>query len=387
MNTDIQQKADKYFQHHLGVNLDTLLAPIEGDQPTGRYLRSNGVYSAIKEARKEDDATLPMGAWEHELKRADWDEVTDVAVHALSNKTKDLQLVAWLLEAQLHKSGFSGMFACFSLMESLCKTYWDDLYPPLKEEGDLDYRLNILHWVNEKLQPLIKQIPITAVDRDDPEYHWADWETAKRNEQLKQNNNAVAPEELEGARMNAFMSAMAGTSTEHHRDLYINLDNALLALDDLGETLDKFCGDESPSLNNLGGLLEQIQALVSSELYKRGVHMSDIRKAVGQQGEAGDGDAAQGSADVAGSAGGGGSAGGSGSGEISSRADAYAQLSAAADFLIHLEPHSPAPYLVKRAIDWGNLSTAELYHELFVQHQGQLSIFELLGIELEPENQ
>ena len=65
------------------------------------------------------------------------------------------------------------------------------------------------------------------------------------------------------------------------------------------------------------------------------------------------------------------------------RNDAYAQLDAAADFLMRLEPHSPAPYLVRRAIEWGNLNTVALYQELFVRLGGQISIFELLGIEPE----
>lgn len=386
MNNEIVQKADQYFKSNLGVDFSTLMAPIDEENPSGRYLRSNGVYSAIKDARKEDDATLPMGAWEHELKRADWDKVTEVVVHALANKTKDLQLVAWLLEAQLHKSGFNGIFASFALMESLCKDYWNELYPPLDEDGDLDYRLNILHWINLKLQPLIKQIPITNVGRDEREYHWADWEKAKRNEQLKQNHNAIGPEDIEGIRMNTFMAAMAGTSTEHHRQLYTNLDNALLAMEELGATLDDYCGDESPSLNSLGGLLEEIQALVSSELYKRGVRMTDHHSLAAQNSSTGD--AAEPSdqspqADSGNGDGGSGSGSGSGSGVISSRADAYAQLSSAADYLIHLEPHSPVPYLVKRAVEWGNLNTSELYHKLFVQDQGQISIFDLVGIELE----
>ena len=76
-----------------------------------------------------------------------------------------------------------------------------------------------------------------------------------------------------------------------------------------------------------------------------------------------------------------GDGGGGDQGPIRSRADAYARLAEAADYLMHLEPHSPAPYLVQRAVEWGNLNTAELYHEVFVKFAGQLSIFELLGIE------
>lgn len=378
MNGDINQQADRYFNSHLGVDLATLLAPIENERPAGRYLRANGVYAAIKEARKEDDASLPMGTWERELKRADWDKVTEVAVHALANKTKDLQLVAWLLEAQLHKEGFRGIFACIALMENLCQLYWDSLFPPIEEDGDIDYRLNILHWINDKLLPLVKQIPITAAGRSEQQFHWADWEQAKRNERLKQNHSVIASRELEGIQINTFMAAMSATPTDYLRDIYLPIESALLAMEGLGKTLDGFCGDKAPSLNNLGGLLEEIQALIASELHKRGVRMSDVRHLAAAT-IAQDSDGAGGGS---GSGAGGGGDGFGGDGPINNRADAYARLAMAADYLIHIEPHSPAPYLVKRAIEWGNLNTAELYHELFVKHQGQISIFDLLGIEL-----
>jgi len=63
------------------------------------------------------------------------------------------------------------------------------------------------------------------------------------------------------------------------------------------------------------------------------------------------------------------------------RAHAYELLEQAARMLLQTDPHSPAPYLVQRAIEWGRLSTSELYQELFIRKGGQLSIFELLGLE------
>jgi FtsP/CotA-like multicopper oxidase with cupredoxin domain len=38
---------------------------------------------------------------------------------------------------------------------------------------------------------------------------------------------------------------------------------------------------------------------------------------------------------------------------------AYAMLRSAAEFLVQDDPHSPVPYLVFKAIDWGRLGTAE----------------------------
>ena len=69
-------------------------------------------------------------------------------------------------------------------------------------------------------------------------------------------------------------------------------------------------------------------------------------------------------------------------GAIRNRNDAYARLAEAAEYIAMDDSHSPVPYLVYKAIDWGQLNTAELYQELFVQYQGQLNIFEILGLDI-----
>src|SRR6185503_19324890 len=60
------------------------------------------------------------------------------------------------------------------------------------------------------------------------------------------------------------------------------------------------------------------------------------------------------------------------SGPIRSRADAYRRLSEAADYLLRTEPHSPTPYLVKRAVEWGNMSLPELLQQI-VRNEGELN--------------
>lgn len=68
------------------------------------------------------------------------------------------------------------------------------------------------------------------------------------------------------------------------------------------------------------------------------------------------------------------------SGPIRSRAEAYLRLSEAADYLLRTEPHSPAPYLVKRAVGWGNMSLAELLMELVGSPDDLVAIQRLLGM-------
>jgi predicted component of type VI protein secretion system len=65
---------------------------------------------------------------------------------------------------------------------------------------------------------------------------------------------------------------------------------------------------------------------------------------------------------------------------IRSRAEAYRVLAEAADYLLRTEPHSPVPYLVKRAISWGNMSLAELLSEFVASSDDLVTIYRLLGI-------
>jgi type VI secretion system protein ImpA len=65
---------------------------------------------------------------------------------------------------------------------------------------------------------------------------------------------------------------------------------------------------------------------------------------------------------------------------ISSRADAYLRLREASDFLLRTEPHSPVPFLVRRAISWGNMSLAEVLEQLLSKNADLATIYALLGI-------
>jgi type VI secretion system protein ImpA len=58
--------------------------------------------------------------------------------------------------------------------------------------------------------------------------------------------------------------------------------------------------------------------------------------------------------------------------EIQTREDAYHLLAQAADFLAETEPHSPTPYLVRRAISWGGMSLDEVLADM-AQEAGDLT--------------
>ena len=91
------------------IDIGTILNPIPGENPAGADLRYTPIYDEIKEARRADDL-LDRGDWAREIKTSDWDKVIDLAVDALTHKTKDLQIAAWLCEALTEKKQFDGLF-------------------------------------------------------------------------------------------------------------------------------------------------------------------------------------------------------------------------------------------------------------------------------------
>jgi type VI secretion system protein ImpA len=73
------------------------------------------------------------------------------------------------------------------------------------------------------------------------------------------------------------------------------------------------------------------------------------------------------------------------SGPIRSRAQAYQMLSEAAEYLMKTEPHSPTPYLVRRAVIWGGLSLGELLQQV-LRNPGELGeMYRLLGLDEMPQ--
>ena len=65
------------------------------------------------------------------------------------------------------------------------------------------------------------------------------------------------------------------------------------------------------------------------------------------------------------------------------RTDAFIALRKAAEFLMNDDPHSPVPYLIYTACDWGEKTAPDLYQELFLTKGGQLNIFEMMGLKAE----
>lgn len=145
------------------LKIETYSAPIAGPDPSGVDLRYSPIYDQIKEAKRADDQ-LDRGEWHTDLKREDWSLVGKLCGEALKEKSKDLQITAWFTEALLHQYGFEGLEFGIRLMVKLMTDFWESLYPAI-EDGDLDYRIGPMTYLNEKLPTAVCQVPLCDPER------------------------------------------------------------------------------------------------------------------------------------------------------------------------------------------------------------------------------
>ena len=337
---------------------DDLLLPIEGENPSGANLRYDPVYDKIKEARREENQP-PPGMTEADRKTADNPFVIKLATEALSKKTKDLQLAAWLTEALLKQKGFAGLKDGLLVCNGLLEKFWDTIYPE-PEDDDLQARVAPLGFVGTKLElalklvPLVEKAPYSTVDyqlsRELGYEDQAKSDEAKKKRATLVKEGRIPPE--------VFDKAFEETPKKFYSQAEKDIDVCLKTLADLNKFCDEKMGSDGPSLGPLKKGLEASRHAVHSLLQKKREKEPDPVEEVAA--------AAEGT--EAGSASGEPGAGAplpvgvlislDGSSEPADRVEAIRKIAEAAAFLRRREPKSPASYLMLRGLRWGELRAA-----------------------------
>jgi type VI secretion system protein ImpA len=232
------------------MDIDPILAPIQGDNPSGENLRYTSVYDEIQEARRADDL-LDQGDWQHELKTADWNAVFILSTAALTTRTKDLQITAWLMEALTVTEGFEGVSQGLDIIIHLLDQFWDTLYPEI-EEDDLDYRIGPLEFINDKLWLSIKNIPVTDPDKT-PGFAWVNWQES-RNEKIAEGKLSAKE----------FDAAVASSSRAYYETLFENISRCVELFTVLDNMVDEKFGREAPRLAELKSSLDDCFNLLNT---------------------------------------------------------------------------------------------------------------------------
>ncbi|MRR39006.1 type VI secretion system protein TssA, partial [bacterium] len=250
------------------IDIDALLAPLPGDNPAGEDLRYTPVYEEIKEARKSEDA-FALGEWQRETKSADWGMVVTVATEALTSKSKDLQITAWLTEALVVTEGFEGLSVGLTVLEGFLGNYWETVYP-LMEEGDIEFRIAPFEFLNERLSSVIRQVPLTAAG-----YSWLTWQESRDvgyeadtknkfgdiDEAKKQRRDELIAEGKVAAEQ--FDAAAAQTPETLRSALAAQLASCQEAFATLDKRVDEKFGRDAPRISDIGQALEECLRLAA----------------------------------------------------------------------------------------------------------------------------
>jgi type VI secretion system protein ImpA len=340
---------------------DDLLNPIPGDNPSGANLRYEKVYDQIKEARTEDDDSIPSGAWQRTIKKADYAVVIKLAGEALATRSKDLQLAAWLSEAIVKREGIGQVQPCLQLFQDLQNQFWDTIYPLIDEDGDVGMRATPIEWACNRLADILREAPITKsglsyFNYKDSQSVGLEAETEYNDAKREARAQAIADGKTTGEEFDK-----AFTSTP--KSWYVAMEESFRAA---GETLDNLqsfseekYGDDGPAVGKLRRSLEEVGQVVSSLLNEKRKTEPDepsgdevVEEAEPEAEAESYSDAAPAAAATRPKA------GKSLSAEPADRDDAISRVRACATFLQKDNPASPIAYLLQSAIRFGEMREA-----------------------------
>ena len=341
-----------------------ILKPISSKQPSGINLRYESEYDDIRNARKSEE-NLPQGVWKHELKEANWQKVSDICKSALSNKSKDLQIALWQSESWFYLYQCDGLGQGLAITNDLLEKFWDTMYP--YSDDDPEYRVAPLLWFDRELSKKILGIIIADPEGDSIKAvrYW-DY----RGKIVNPSNDPGAPAKVSEKitpETKFIHDAIEITPIEFYEELLENTANALNAVKSIEKFIGSKCKDFPGILLHLRTSLEEINNF--SQITwdkKKGSWAPDLtgvkpveKKSKGKKM----------SRNVT-----------SNVGDIRTREQAYAALNDIADYLSAIEPHSPTPYLIRKAVSWGDMSLGEVMTELSQQGGDMQKAMQFLGM-------
>jgi len=367
------------------LDFTQLLAPIPGENPAGEDLREDfshdSVYRQIRAARSEAREAERRVVYHDEPdvdpgEPADWRPVLELAPRAIAERSKDLEIVAYLTEALVRRDGYPGLRDGFRLARELIEQYWDNIFPLPDEEEGIAARVSPLSNLNGiegeglLIWPITK-IPITDGTGLGP-YSALDYRLASEADVESDPDKRARRLDQPGfVTKKMFDGAVSETTADWFRNLLEDIDQCVAAFEKLCEVLEEKCGkDESgypqaPPSSSIRSTLQDCRGTVVS--ISR--HLLEIEEEPAE----GEGGAL--------------AAGGGEISQVRTREEAFKALLRAADFFKRTEPHSPVGPALEKVVRWGRMDLVELFQELIEDDSSREGVFKLIGIKppAEPE--
>ena len=335
------------------------------------------IRAAIKEAMRHEDDTAPRGIWERPLKRADPGLAAALALDALENCAPDLQAAGWLVQAWVMTDGFAGAVRGLHLVHGLC----DGDRDVLDERHGLDALERPFEWMSAHLATAISRVEITQASCGGTAFTWEQRQAALFRDRVQRAaGERPAPGESTPEDIG---EAAARTPTEFYARTERELSETMYAVEALQELLrERWPVASPPSLAPIHRRAAEIRGWVAAQLadrpdlvpddscpcepeyehhHEHHPHEHHHHEHHHHEHEHHEHPRAHRPG-------------------IHTRAEAYAMLDAAAAYLERAEPHSPTPWLVRRAVAWGGMELGELLATLIDEGYDLRSLRSLLGM-------
>ena len=365
----------------MSLELEGLLKVISDEAPCGIDCSFSNEFYAIKKARIQDDPLLEQGDWVAEPKQADWAFVSSQSIELLTEKTKDIRLYGWLLEAWSNLYGFEGIAKGLELTQQSLTEFWMLLHPEIAED-DLDQRLGLLQGLINQLPVLIKK---TAITNTAISYSLMDYEALLHQQNLRRKHTEDYDDVPTNTSLEQFEQELFNTSKSFQYKNYQAFLEILKQWNILREVLDGLMGVDAPSFAAIESQLESLHSNLK-KIYKTeafglqpAITTADSAKeksAVDQQ------TPTQLTEHIAVAA--------SAINQpfqphiqshVANREQAMQVLQEISDYFQLNEPHSPVSYMLQKTIKWSQMPLHEWLAQV-IKHEDPLeAVHEILGVQ------
>lgn len=365
----------------MSLELEGLLKVISDEAPCGIDCSFSNEFYAIKKARIQDDPLLEQGDWVAEPKQADWAFVSSQSIELLTEKTKDIRLYGWLLEAWSNLYGFEGIAKGLELTQQSLTEFWMLLHPEIAED-DLDQRLGLLQGLINQLPVLIKK---TAITNTAISYSLMDYEALLHQQNLRRKHTEDYDDVPTNTSLEQFEQELFNTSKSFQYKNYQAFLEILKQWNILREVLDGLMGVDAPSFAAIESQLESLHSnlkkIYKTEAFGLQPAMAtadsvEEKSAVDQQ------TSTQLTEHIAVAA--------SAINQpfqphiqshVANREQAMQVLQEISDYFQLNEPHSPVSYMLQKTIKWSQMPLHEWLAQV-IKHEDPLeAVHEILGVQ------
>ncbi|GAA6171776.1 type VI secretion system protein TssA [Colwellia sp. KU-HH00111] len=350
---------------------ETGLNPRDDISPTSTYYLLKDIRNAARAKERkaliDDDDVLAIAS--------DWRPILEKIPYELQHSCKDLEFVAWLIEALCRLHGFAGLALGFTVASELIEQYWHNLYP-IPDPKDLSERLAPLIGLNgiesegSLIQP-IKSILIIKGQSQGPYSTWQ-YEQALEVNRLDQEKQ-VKKIEAGAVSLDDVNIAIKETPDSYFIELNENIENAITAFNRLSSVMDAAMGGAPQPTSYISKAMQACSICVKQLAEKALKKSAEANKLLEINTNANNGDISLEAEEGIHQ-------------QISSRVQAIENLGSIAGFFRKTEPHSPMSYAIEQVIRWSELSLPELLQELIQDGEARNGFFKLSGIKTEEKS-